>query len=115
LYKYHELQSQLTGGLSIVFSRLAFSGKTPIRPHEFAKSEITQSIQGYDSNSLYLYTVKKKNPCGYFVRYKESENYRPDPCSKHVLSAFQWLRWIGHGKNLESRHAYNGSEEPITK
>jgi len=50
---YHEQRSQLTGGLSIVFSRLTFSGKTPICPHEFAKPEISQSIQGYDSNSLY--------------------------------------------------------------
>ena len=30
---YKKMRSQLTGGLSIVFSRMAVAGKTPIRPY----------------------------------------------------------------------------------
>jgi len=97
---YRELRSQLTGGLSIVFTRLAIAGETTL---------------GMDANSLYLYAIKEKNPCGYFVRYKESEDFRPDPCSRYGLSAFQWLSWLGHSEKVNIRHAYNGGEKPITK
>jgi len=88
---YCELRRQLTGDLSTVFTRLAFAGKTLIRPHEFSNSEIVRCIKGYDANSLYLHALQKPNPCGYFVRHRELNNFRPDPCSRHELSAFQWL------------------------
>ena len=36
------MRSHLTGGLSIVCSRMAVNGETPIRPHQFKEPLIAQ-------------------------------------------------------------------------
>jgi len=47
---YKKLRSQLTGRLSIVFSRLAIAGETPIRPHQIDDPETCQRVIGLDAN-----------------------------------------------------------------
>ena len=64
---YKALRAQLTGGLSIVFSRLAIAGKTKIRPHQIKDPETCQKLIGLDSSSLYLYAIQQENPTSYFV------------------------------------------------
>ena len=86
---YKALRAQLTAGLSIVFSRLDITGETKIRPHQIKDPETCQKSIGLDSNSLYLYVIQQENPTGYFVRYKESENFKPNPCFKFGWSAYQ--------------------------
>ena len=88
---YKTLRNQLTGGLSIVFCRYTAAGETQIRNHEILNPETTKKILGLDANSLYLHAIAQNNPTGYFCRYKESENYRPDSCSRYGLMAYQWL------------------------
>ena len=78
---YKTLRSQLTGGLSLIFCRLAISGKTKIRSHEIENPETVKKVLGLDANSLYLHAIAQNNPTGYFFRYKK-EDFRPDPCSK---------------------------------
>ena len=55
---YKALRAQLTGGLSIIFSRVAIAGETKIRPHLIKDPETCQKIIGLDSNSLYLYAIQ---------------------------------------------------------
>ena len=46
------MRSQLTGGLSVIFTRLAIAGETKIRPHEIPDFETCQKVLGLDANSL---------------------------------------------------------------
>ena len=112
---YKTLRNQLTGGLSIVFCRYAAAGKTQIRNHEISNPETTEKILGLDANSLYLHAIAQNNPTGYFCRYKESENYRPDFCSRYGLMAYQWLCLMqGKERNfIQSR--YNMGERFVAK
>ena len=90
------MRNQITGGLSIVFTRLAIAGETKIRSHEIEDPEPVTQVLGLDANSLYLHAIAQNNPTGYFCRYKEEENYRPDPCSKFGLQTYQWLSYVSH-------------------
>ena len=84
---YQKLRSQLTGGLSLIFTRLAVAGETYIKPNRYENPCKVAKIVGYDANSLYLHAIKAPNPTGYFCRHKE-DNYRPDPCCRYGLLCF---------------------------
>ena len=108
---YHTLRSNITGGLSIVFTRLAIKDETKIRPHEVSNPETCKKVIGLDANSLYLHAISQDLPCSYFIRYREKDHYRPDPCCKYGLSSYQWLKWISHTQNKEIQHKYSGQGE----
>ena len=74
---YQKLRSHLTGGLSMIFCRLAISGETKIRPHHVENPYTCAIVRGYDANLLYLHSIMQKNPTGYFCRYQEKEAYHP--------------------------------------
>ena len=57
---YQRMREALTGGLSIVFTRMAVSGVTKIRPHQVENPETCQQILGVDLNSLYLASISGK-------------------------------------------------------
>ena len=99
---YKNLRSQLTGGLTFIFCRLAILGETKIRSHEIENSETVKKVLGLDANSLYLYTIAQNNPTGYFYRYKE-EDFRPDPCSK-----FGWISILSVVKlcRIQKKHLF---------
>ena len=82
---YKNLQSQLTGGLSLIFCRLAIWGET--YSYEIENPETVKKVLGLDANSLYLYAIAQNKPTGYFCCYKE-ENFRPDPCSKFGFPSY---------------------------
>ena len=54
---YNTMCNQITGGLSIVFTRLAIAGETKIRSHEIDDSEPATQVLGLDANSLYLHAI----------------------------------------------------------
>ena len=110
---YHTMRNQITGGLSIVFMRLAIAGKTKIRSHEIDDPEPVTQVLGLDANSLYLHAIAQNNPTGYFCRYKE-ENCRPDPCSKFGLQAYQWLRYVSHTEEKFIQSRYNMGERRVS-
>ena len=66
---YHTLRSNITGGLSIVFTRLAIKDETKIRPHEVSNPETCKKVIGLDANSLYLHGISQDLPCSYFIHY----------------------------------------------
>ena len=110
---YQALRSQLTGGLSFVFSRLAIVGKTKTRPHQIKDPETCQKCLGVDANAFYLFAIRQENPTGYFVCYEESKNFKPDPCSRYGLAAFRWLSWISHKENKFIQHKFNKGEKRL--
>ena len=68
-------------------------------------------VLGLDANLLYLHAIAQNNPTRCFCRYKE-ENYRPDPCSKFGLQAYQWLSYASHTEEKFIQSKYNmGSDE----
>ena len=68
---YKKIRSQLTGGLSIVFSRMAVAGITPIRPQQFKELLIAQRVLGIGANSLFLSCVVSTNRKGFSVDAKK--------------------------------------------
>ena len=107
---YKSLRSQLTGGLSLIFCRLAISGETKIRSHEIENPETVKKVIGLDANSLYLHAIAQNNPTGYFCRYKEEEEFRPDPCSKFGFQSYQWLSYVAYKENTFLQTRFNMGE-----
>ena len=111
---YNTMRNQITGGLSIVFTRLAIAGETKIRSHEIDNPEPVKQVLGLDANSLYLHAIAQNNPTGYFCRYKEEENFRPDPCSKFGLQAYQWLSYVSQTEEKFIQSRYNMGEQRVS-
>ena len=88
------MREAFTGGLSIVFTRMAVSGVTKICPNQVENPETCQQILGVDSNSLYLASISGKCQTSFFCVYSEENNFSPDFCSKYGLSSLQWLSYI---------------------
>ena len=95
---YHTLRSNITGGLSIAFTRLS-------------NSKTRKKVKDLDANSLYLHAMSQDLPCSYFIRYREKKHYHPDPRCKYGLSSYQWLKWISHTQNKKIQHKYSGQGE----
>ena len=112
---YQRMREALTGDLSIVFTRMAVSGVTKIRPHQVENLETCQQILGVDSNSLYLASISGKCPTGFFCVYSEENHFSPDPCSKYGLSSLQWLSYISAQRNIFIQHKFNMSKRRVTK
>ena len=111
---YKTLRSQLTGGLSLIFCRLAISGETKIPSHEIDNPKTVKKVLGLDANSLYLYAIAQNNPTGYFCRYKE-EDFRPDPCSKFGFQSYQWLSYVAYKENTFLQTRFNMGERRVSK
>ena len=86
---YPTLRSNITGGLSIAFTRLDIKDETKIRPHKISNPEAYKKVIGLDATSLYLHAVSQDLPCSYFICYRGKDHYRPDPCYKYGLSSYQ--------------------------
>ena len=54
---YNTMSNQITGGLSIVFTRLTIVSETKIRSHEIDDPELVTQVHGLDANSLYLHAI----------------------------------------------------------
>ena len=63
---YEMLTTGMIGGPSIVFCRYAEAGVSKIRSHIYrgADAKTCRSVQGLDSNSLYLFCSGQEMPCG---------------------------------------------------
>ncbi|KAK3731199.1 hypothetical protein QZH41_006044 [Actinostola sp. cb2023] len=61
---YEMLKASVTGGPSVVFTRLAEAGKTRIRSHQYPDARVCQKVVGFDAAALYLSTMAKDMPSG---------------------------------------------------
>ena len=112
---YKTLRSQLKGGLSLIFCHLAISGETKIRSYEIENLETVKKVLGLNANSLYLYAIAQNNPTGYFCRYKEEEDFRPDPCSKFGYQSYQWLSYVAYKDNKFLQTRFNMGKRRVSK
>ena len=87
------MRQALTGGLSIVFTSMAVSWVTKIRPHQVKNPETCQQILGVDSNSLYLASIREKCPTDFFVSTPKKIIFlqTPVPSIQNIVSAMAKL------------------------
>ena len=104
----------MTGGLNLIFCRLAISGETKIRSHEIENPETVKKVLGLDANSLYLYAIAQNNPTGYFCCYKE-EDFRLDSCSKFGYQSYQRLSYVAYKENKFLQTRFNMGERRMSK
>ena len=112
---YQNPRSQLTGGLSLFFTRLAIAEETYIKPNRYENLHKVAKIVGYDANSLYLHAIRRPNPTDYFCRYKEDNDFKSDPCCKFGLSSYLWLSWVSHSQSKRIQNKFNFGEVRLTE
>ena len=98
----------------MVFTRLAISGETKIRPCQVENLFACATVKEYDCNALYLYSIMQKNSTGYFCKYREEDDFKPLPACRYGLSCFQWLSWEEHCRNIRIQHQFNSGEARVT-
>ena len=81
---YEMLTTGMIGGPSIVFCRYAESGVSKIRSHIYSRADakICRSVQGLDSNSLYLFCSGQEMPCGKEKVFKCNPEAKPEQSSE---------------------------------
>ena len=106
---YEKLRDCITGGPSIVFKRLAIANETKIRVDG---QKVCRSIQGYDSNALYLYCLSSELPTGAYTRRRKSTGFVRERSHFDTI-ATEYLEWIIHSENLPIKHGLNHGEVVI--
>ena len=104
---------QLVGGPSIVFERLAIKNETLIKSHFYSNPKICKIIKGFDANALYLFSLSRSLPVGFFVRYKETNCYHPEAPHKFGLASYQWLSWVAATEDKFNEHDFNVGERRL--
>jgi len=108
------IEENITGGPSIIFCRYQEAGITKIRELEYGfEAKLCQSILGKDSNALYLWAIMQAMPTSYFIRYKESNDFKPVSSHKYGHLAREWLEWVSSSENIKISHMFNGKEKKI--
>ncbi|XP_069109836.1 LOW QUALITY PROTEIN: uncharacterized protein [Argopecten irradians] len=100
------LQRGIVGGPSIVFRRYHEKGVTRIRNGEMT----CQSILGLDANALYLESISKPMPTGYYSVRREETGFTLERKNKY-LKAIKWLDFVAFSENREIQHALNRNHE----
>ena len=108
----HELvRRNLVGGPSIIFHRHHKAGRTSIRKHIYKEqSKRCEHILGVDANSLYLKCMGEEHCAGYYITYKESNNYKAVQSQKVSMVATEWLRYRKLLDQTEILHEMNHGE-----
>ena len=103
---YTDLRQNLTGGPSIVFTRLMGKGRI------MNNDQICQKIVGYDCNSMYLWALGLAQPTGSYRLREKSQGFQKHSKKrneKHFLQYSQkcinWLKSIEKDQNIKIRHA----------
>ena len=105
---------QLVGSPSIIFKRLAIKNETLIKNHLYSNPKICKSVKGFDANALYLRAIMQNMPTGFFVRYREIDQYRPETPHKFGLASHQWLSWVAATEEKFIQHSFNIGERHLT-
>ena len=53
-------------------------------------------------------------PTGFFVRYREANQYRPETPHKFGLASYQWLSWVAATEGKLIQHSFNMDEHHLT-
>ena len=115
---YHDVRDAITGGTSLVWTRLAEAGKTKIRPHEYGSlAETVQRIIGLDMSGCYLYATSQEHLTGpYFLRTFGNGFKIESPLRNiHAVLAIEWYVVQRFGMNALPHliHEYAGGEKQL--
>ena len=76
--------------------------------------KICKSVKGFDTNALYLWAIMQDMPTGFFVRYKEANEYCSETPHKIRLASYQWLSWVAATEDKFIQHSFNIGERCLT-
>ena len=105
---YDKMKSSLIGGPSIVTTRYHEVGETFVRENA---EKPCKSIEGYDFNSLYLFSMGKNMPTGNYVRRKRENDFRPDNDLPRYTAMYDWMEWVKHTTGKQIKHKMNKGAE----
>ena len=103
---HEELRKQVVGGPSIIFHRYHEKGITTLRGDN---GKLTQSLVGYDANSLYLWEMPTEHP----IRRRLSNEFQPEFVDKFGRLSREWLEWVARDKNITIRDNFNSKEKSL--
>ena len=107
---HEELRKQVVGGPSIIFHRYHEKGITTLRGDN---GKLTQSLVGYDANSLYLWAIAQEMPTEHPIRRQLSNEFQPEFVDKFGRLSREWLEWVAREKNITIRHKFNSKEKSL--
>ena len=98
---YFLFKSQLCAGASLIITRLAQKGVTPIRA---GSEKLVQSCIGLDANALYCAQQAQDMPSFAYVRRFRENNFKPVFNTRHYLMHV-WLKYLAdtEGWVIQSR------------
>ena len=105
---YYIIKKAIVGGPSIIFTREAVCGVTPIRNNP---QEITSAIKGYDLNSLYPSALIEPVPIGQYVIRRAEEEFKPT-YREHFLDMYAWMDMLSETEGITIQHKMNGHRDP---
>ena len=109
-------KNQLCSGLIVVKKCFSQKNETLFRSHQISNSELCRRILGVDANSLNHFSVAQENPTGFCVRYRETQDFKPDPCNKSGYHGLCWLKSVKKSENVTVQHKSNvGKKRPTNK
>ena len=86
---HHLVKDHVVGGASLIFHRYHEKGVTTLRQNEYGEAARPyRSIVGYDANALYLWSLMKDMPMGWYTRRREDTTSVPNRRS----CTDRWLR-----------------------
>ena len=105
---FNTIKQNIVGGPSIVFSRYHEAGKTHLWNEE---DNVCESIEGFDANALYLWSIGQNMPSGSYVR-RHTPNF-PPIARTSCESMFHWMDFLQRDGSCTILHARNYKEKRI--
>jgi hypothetical protein len=104
---YYLIKNNIVGGPSIIFKRFCQRDETFVRNN---LNRPCKRVIGYDANSLYLWSIGQKMPCGGYIRRKCENNFSPIKSDKYD-AMFYWMDWENLTHSLNILHFRNAGFE----
>ena len=101
-----KIKQNIFGGPAIVYSRY-MSENQVLKDNP---NILCQNIVGYDSNSLYPFSLAQEMPCGAFVRRLKTNRFKPIIQEKY-LSMYIWMDGLSELRGIQIKHKLNSGKE----
>ena len=109
-YIHNLMMSNLCGGPSLIYHRLAIRNQTSI-PNS---NKICKKIIGYDCNSLYLWALTQNDmPTGFPTVRRKENNFQLEHMEPFGRQCREWLTYLSVRYNLNIQHKFNNKERQI--
>ncbi|XP_033729182.1 uncharacterized protein LOC117318295 isoform X1 [Pecten maximus] len=103
---HEKIQRGIVGGPSTVFRRYHEKGVTRIRDGD----KTCECFLGLDANALYLDSISKPMPTGYYAVRREETRFALERKDKY-LKAIKWLDFVAVSENRDIQHVLNRGRE----